>query len=214
VNRLDLSADDVLTTTRAVRRRLDLERPVEREVIEQCIDIALQAPTGSNRQEWNWVVVTDAAKRRKLADLYGERFDQFVQTVSVPYDADDIRSLRNPKIFESALYLREHLHEVPVHVIPCATGRPPTVALAPQAGWWGSIMPAVWSFMLALRSRGLGSSLTTLHLLKEDEAADLLGIPAGEVTQVGLIPVAYTIGTEFRPASRRPCADVVHWDSW
>lgn len=217
VSRLHLSADELLSTTRAVRKRLDLSRPVEREVITECIDLALQAPTGSNMQNWHWVVVTDPERRAALAEIYGRAFDPYIELMSSlkPWAGGDPRAERADAVSGSARHLREHLHEVPVLVVPCAWGRlAPDAPVADQAGFWGSVCPAVWSFMLALRERGLGSAWTTLHLHGEAEAAEVLGIPHERVTQVGLLPVAYTLGTDFRRASRLPAAEVTHWDQW
>jgi nitroreductase len=215
MTRLDLSPDELLSTTRAVRKRLDLERPVEREVIEECMQLALQAPTGSNRQGWQFVFVTDPAKKKALAEMYAAGFDPYVNMQGPRYDEGDIRAERSEFVRGSATYLRDHFHEVPVLLIPCIEGRldvgTPTFG---QASVWGSLLPAVWSFMLAARSRGLGTAWTTLHLPKEKEAAELLGIPYERYTQAGLMPVAYTKGTDFKPAPRLPLETVVHWESW
>jgi nitroreductase len=217
VQHLHLSADELLTTTRSVRKRLDLEQPVDRDLILECIDMALQAPTGSNMQNWHWIVVTDDDTKARLAELYGAAFDPYIEAMtSAPQrPAGDPRGDRAEAVSASAAYLRAHLQEVPALVIPCAWGRlPDNATVEMQAGFWGSILPAVWSFMLALRERSLGSAWTTLHLRYEREAADLLGIPFDKVTQVGLFPVAYTIGTDFKPARRLPADQVVHWDRW
>jgi nitroreductase len=215
---LNLSADEVLTTTRAVRKRLDFDRPVEPEIIHECLDIGVQAPTGSNSQTYHWVVVTDPEVKEPIADAYRNNFYAFYGGEAgrtSPYPADDPRTGRLGAVVDSATYLAERLHEVPVWVIPCMEGRmgegTPSFV---QASLWGSIMPAVWSFMLAARERALGTVWTTLHLPQEKEAADLLGIPFDSVTQVGLIPVAYTKGTEFKPASRVSAADRTHWGQW
>lgn len=213
--RLDLTPDELLTTTRSVRKRLDLERPLEREVVEECLELAVQAPTGSNRQAWHWVVVDDPGLRRAIADLYGPNWDAYAGAPAPAYREGDPRGERIGAVRSSAQYLREHLHEVPVHVIPCHWGRLPDGATTEmQAGFWGSILPAVWSFMLALRSRGLGSAWTTLHLGSEREVAELLGIPYDRCTQAGLVPVAYTVGTDFKAAVRQPAAEVTHWNRW
>lgn len=212
---LDLSPDELLTTTRAVRKRLDFDRPVEREIVEECLRIALQAPTGSNRQGWHWIVVDDPGKRKALADLYGRNFDAYAAMPRPDYAEGDTRGERADAVKSSAVYLRERLHEVPVHVIPCMYGRLPDNAPSwMHAGTWGSLLPAVWSFMLAARARGLGTCLTTLHLPSEEEAAEILGIPFATVTQAALIPVAYTLGTDFKPATRQPLDTVLHWNQW
>ena len=204
--------DELLATTRAVRKRLDLTRPVQREVIEQCLELAIQAPTGSNSQTWRWVVVDDADKRKGLADLYRRSADAYLSQAGA--QAEKRGDEQTQRVFGSAVYLAEHLHEVPVHVIPCVEGRPPAdTPAAMVAGLYGSIFPAVWSFQLALRARGLGSTLTTLHLPFEREAADLLGLP-DNVMQVALLPVAYTRGTDFKRAERPPVSTITHWNGW
>lgn len=215
---LNLTADEVLTTTRSVRKRLDLERPVEREVVEECLELALQAPTGSNTQGWQWMFVTDPDKKKVIADYYGANYDVYTNRAEQPtYGDDDPRTAQRPKIMDSSMYLREHFHEVPIMLIPCISGGARLDKGTPtfgQASAWGSILPAVWSFMMALRSRGLGSAWTTLHLPNEREVADLLGIPFDTVTQAGLFPIAYTKGTDFKLAKRLPAAELSHWDTW
>jgi nitroreductase len=214
---LELTPDELLSTTRSVRKRLDLERPVERSVVEECIQLALQAPTGSNSQGWHWVVVEDPAKKAALAEMYARHFDPYIAMGDELqlYSPDDTRAERKEAVSSSARYLRDHFAEVPVLLIPCISGRLPEVSdTFSQASFWGSLLPAVWSFMLAARSRGLGSAWTTLHLPSEREAADLLGIPYERVTQAGLFPLAYTVGTEFKAAPRLPLDDVLHWDTW
>lgn len=204
--------DELLATTRAVRKRLDLERPVPRDVIEACLELAVQAPTGSNSQSWRWIVVDDPDKRRALADIYRKGADAYLTQAGA--EAEKRGDAQTQRVFSSAVYLAEHLHEVPVHLIPCVEGRPPADAPpAMLAGLYGSIFPAVWSFQLALRARGLGSALTTLHLLHEQEAAELLGVP-DNVMQVALLPVAYTRGTEFKRAERPPISTITHWNGW
>ena len=210
----DLSVTDaLLSTTRAVRKRLDLSREVPAEVIRECLELALQAPSGSNRQGWRWVVVREAETRRALADIYRAGAGSYLEDSHARAVAEG--RAQDGRVYDSARYLADHLAEVPVHVIPCIdishlAAEPPRHA---WAGLMGSIMPAVWSFQLALRARGLGTVLTTLHLSRAAEAAALLGIP-DEVMQVGLLPVAYTVGTEFKPARRRPLEEVLHWERW
>ncbi|MDZ7378332.1 MAG: nitroreductase family protein [candidate division KSB1 bacterium] len=213
---LDLSTvDHLLTTTRSVRKRLDLARPVPLDVVERCIEIAIQAPTGSNAQNWHFVVVTDAEKRKRLAELYRQAFSQYRQmNVNAPQLREgDPRREQTLRIVESASYLAEHLHEVPVHIVPCVEGRVENGPVVMQASLYGSILPAVWSLMLALRSRGLGSAWTTLHLMYERDAATVLGIPE-HVTQVALLPVAYFTGEDFKPAKRLPVRSFISLNSW
>jgi nitroreductase len=205
------TVDRLLSTTRAVRRRLDLARPVPRDVVLECLRLAQQAPSGTNRQGWRFVVVTDAARRARLAELYRRAFTPYLEARRAETRPGDTRRER---LLASASYLAEHLGEVPVHVVPCIRARLPEKASnGAAAGIYGSIYPAVWSFQLALRSRGLGSVLTTLHLAYEREAAELLGIP-DSVSQVGLIPVAYTTGGSFKPGPRASFEDFVCWESW
>ena len=212
---LGLSADEVLTTTRAVRKRLNFERPVEREVIMECLEIALQAPTGSNRQGWQWVFVTDPDKKKALRDIYAERFAAYRNMPRPTYDDGDVRGERADKVVDSAQYLADHFHEAPVLLIPCLEGRPAD-GVAGSAGYWGSLLPAVWSFMLALRERGIGTAWTTLHLPNggDEQAAEILGIPHEKYSQAGLFPIAYTQGTDFKLAKRLPAEEVSHWDEW
>jgi nitroreductase len=202
---LDLTPDQLLSTTRTVRRRLDLNRPVERKLLEECLDLALQAPTGGNLQGWHFVLVTDPEPKRAISDLYRKSKAQ-----NDPQSTPD----EHQKIMDSSAYLAEHLHEVPVLVVPCVEGRVENASLLVQAVTWGSILPATWSFMLAARARGLGTAWTSLHLEYEREAAEVLGIPFERVMQVALIPVAHTIGTDFKSGNRIPTDERVHWDSW
>ena len=205
------NADLLLSTTRAVRKRLDLDRPVPREVILECIRLAVQAPTASNSQTWRWVVVTDAAKRAALADLYGATARPYLEAGARGEMSPDRQTIR---VYESALYLLDVLARVPVHVIPCIEGRVGGPENMSGASFYGSIMQAVWSFTLGLRARGLGTVWTTLHLQREEEAAELLGIPYDSVSQVALLPVAYTLGTDFKPARRAPVEEITYWDTW
>jgi nitroreductase len=205
---LDLTADELLATTRAVRKRLDLTRPVEPELLEECVRLAIQAPTSTNTQNWHFVVVTDEARRAALAELYLRSWIPYNGGKS-PHEAPD-----DPGADSTSRYLAAHLHEVPAHVIACIEGRPEGLAPPDLAWFYGSIIQAGWSFQLAARARGLGSVWTTHHLDYEREAADVLGIPFDEITQVALIPVAYTIGTDFKPAPRKPLSTVLHWQTW
>lgn len=212
---LDLTPDQLLSTTRAVRKRLDFSRPVEPEVLRECIELATQAPTGSNSQQWHFVVVTDAEKRKALADLYRKSWAAAYGSRAAGNTQQDSEQARiMERVRSSSAYLAEHYHEVPVHVIPCIRGRVDGATSHKQAGVWGSILPAVWNFMLAARARGLGTVWTTLHLAYEKEAAEVLGIPYDKITQAALIPVAYTLGTDFKPGPRKPLDDILHWNEW
>jgi nitroreductase len=243
-----LTPDELLTTTRSVRRRLDFERPVELDLIRECLSLAVQAPTGGNAQGWHFVVITEPAKKQALGDLYRRAWAIYLQLpqnqpARLPADPDARATLM--RVRDSADYLAEHLHQAPVLVLPCVRGRveqaPQThaplpqhpgapapavrrggegytswagVAVFAQASLYGSILPAAWSFMLAARSRGLAACWTTVHLMFEAEAAQLLGIPYDKVTQAALIPVAYPRGAAFKPAARKPLDDVLHLEAW
>jgi len=210
-----LEPDELLTTTRAVRKRLDLTRPVELDLLEECLQIAQQAPTQSNMQNWRFLVVTDPQVRAGLGELFRRGLEEYLKlpfAVSEP-TGDPRVDATNERILDSLGYLVEHLHEVPVHVIPCI-GRQPIQGNPFDSAWWGSIAPAAWSFMLAARARGLGSVWTSLHLFFEEEAAELLGIPYGDVMQAALIPVAHTIGNDFKPGMRNPIESFVAWNRW
>ena len=211
---LNLSLDELLTTTRSVRTRLAFEKPVSRELLLECLELALQAPTGSNAQGWQFVFVDDPEKKKALADIYRTAATPYLELPKPEYG--DSRDERTPLVVDSAKYLNENLHEAPVLMIPCLEGRPDGAPAGKSASFWGSLLPAVWSFMLALRSRGLGSAWTTLHLLGDGEkqAAEILGIPFDEYSQGGLFPIAYTKGTDFRPAKRLPAEQLTHWNTW
>ena len=214
--KLDLTIDEVLSTTRSVRKRLDFDRPVEREIVEECLNLALQAPTGGNNQGWHWIVVEDAAKRKALADIYKANFKIYASMPGRKFTEGDPRVEQMPKVRDSAMYLADEFYRAQMMLIPCIEGRLENIDAAMGAGAWGSLLPGVWSFMLALRSRGMGSAWTTIHLILEGEkkAAEILGIPYDKITQGGLFPIAYTIGTDFKPAKRLPLEKVLHWDKW
>jgi nitroreductase len=215
---LPLDPDELLSTTRSVRKRLDFTRPVEPELLRECVEIATQAPTGGNNQGWHFVIVTDEDKRRQLAEWYAAAFaimygNPDAVLANLPQD-DTAYVATTKKVISSAQYLADHMAEVPVHVIPCIEGRTDGFPPAWQAAIWGSLIPAAWSFMLAARARGLGTCYTTLHLTQEKEAAELLGIP-DHVMQGALIPVAHTLGgTDFKPGARRDLDRIIHTDGW
>jgi len=212
------SVDHVLTTTRTVRKRLDPAVPVDLDDIRESLRIAAQAPTGGNAQGWRWLVVTDAGKRRAIADIYAKGARPYLEANAALVPDGNAQQRR---VVDSAMHLLDIMADIPVHIIPCILGRLDTAAAeghAPMSnalasGFYGSAWPAVWSLMLALRARGYGSALTTLHLIHEQEAAELLGIP-DTVTQVGLLPVARYTGDGFKPAKRRPVEEITYWNGW
>ena len=211
---MDLAAcDRLLTSTRSVRKRLDYSRPIADSLIQECIDIAIQAPSGSNQQGWSFLVVKDAAKKKALADLYRKGFEIYAQLPRPERDAEDLRSKQMGRVVDSAMYLAQTMEQAPVFLIPCIEGRFEDQPQFAQASMYGSILPAVWSFMLAARARGLGSAWTTIHLMFEAEAAAILGIPK-TVTQTALLPVAYFKGEDFKPAKRIPAREITYWDTW
>lgn len=215
---LPLDPDELLSTTRSVRKRLDFSRPVEPGLLRECIDLATQAPTGGNNQGWHFVVVTDEAKRRQLAEWYAAAFAVMYgnpDAVLENLPQDDTAFVETTrKVISSAQYLADHLAEVPVHVIPCIEGRTEGFPVAWQAAIWGSLIPAIWSFQLAARARGLGTCYTTLHLTEEKAAAEMLGIP-DHIMQGALIPVAHTLGgTDFKPGARRDLDRIIHTNTW
>lgn len=201
--------DALLSTTRAVRKRLDFDREVPDNVLLECLQLAVQAPTGSNQQGWRWMVIRDPEKKEALAELYRVGGGQYLADAAKAADSET----QTGRVIDSANFLAQNLGRVPVMVIPMIIGRLPDNSAGSAAGLMGSIMPAMWSFQLALRSRGLGSCLTTLHLSKEREAAELLGIP-DHMTQAGLLPVAYTKGTDFKPAKRPPVEEITYLDTY
>ncbi len=214
---MDLNtADKLLTTTRSVRKRLDLSRTVELDIIEECLQIAIQAPTGGNSQGWHFVVVTAAAKRARIGELYRESFTIYARSEREKHatrgQGEQVEQQRL-RVVKSAMHLANHMGDVPLMIIPCIHGRAEKMSPMVQAGLYGSILPATWSLMLALRARGLGTAWTTLHLRYEKEIAALLGIP-DDVTQAALLPVAYYTGHDFRPAKRIPARELTSWDTW
>lgn len=216
---LNLPVDEVLTTTRAVRKRLDLERPVDRAVIEECLELALQAPTGSNQQRWRWIVLDDPETIGQASEIYRAAMAQYSADIAAGREHYERQTVRAEQMSESVAYLRDNMHRVPALLIPVLADRfgvlrSNQAQTFHHASQWGSIVPAVWSFMLALRNRGMGSAWTTIHLHREQEMADLLGIPYDTHIQAGLFPVAYTIGTTFRPAPRHPAHEVTAYNRW
>ena len=209
-----MTPDELLTTTRSVRRRLDLTRAVPRDLILECLDVAVQAPTGSNRQQWQWLVITEPAAKRFIGERYRESWYAYAAAGRPEYPQGDPRREQTPRVVRSARYLADHMDEVPTMVIPCIAGRVDGQDNLAIAGLYGSIVPAMWSFMLAARLRGLGSAYTTLHLKYEREVAEQLGLPYAEYTQAALLPVAYYTGDTFQPAERLPLESIVHWERW
>jgi nitroreductase len=209
-----LSPDELLTTTRAVRRRLDLTRPVPLALVRECLEVALQAPTGGNRQQWHWVVVTDPDLRRGVGEYYRRSFAAYLDVArrAAAAYADPGRRAVQERFVDSGAYLGDHMGDVPVLVLACLEVGD-ALPDGNQAGLWGSRLPAAWSYQLAARARGLGTAWTTRHLVYEQEVADLLGIPP-HVRQGVLLPTTYYTGETFRPAPREPLSRVLHLDRW
>ncbi len=201
LDEIDLaSVDRVLRTTRSVRRRLDFERPIEPELILECIEIATQAPTGINAENWRFLVVTSPGKKAELAELYRRAYSTLSEARGIP-------------LKPAQRALADRLHEMPALILVCAEGRPPAGSAAMQVGFYGSILPAAWSLMLALRARGVGSTWTSLLIFHEEEVARILDIPEG-VSQTVMLPVGYMRGAVLKPAARKPAAEVTYWDRW
>ena len=211
---LELTNDELLTTTRSVRKRLDFDRPVSRDVIRECLEIAFQAPNGSNLNTWRWVVVDDPALVAGAAEIYNGGLEDFIATLG-DATGENYMGASIPgadRISASVEHLRRNFHRCPAVLVPLMAGRCEGMNAFYQASQWGSIVQAVWSFFLALRARGLGSAWVTGHLWREKQLAELLGIPGDRYTQVGLFPIAYTLGTGFKPAYRKPVDEVVGWN--
>jgi nitroreductase len=208
------TVDKLLTTTRTVRKRLDFERPVPPEIIMECLNLAIQAPTGGNSQGWRFLVVTDSEKKARIGELYAKSFFIYAKEQQAnPPAPGEARAGRLGRVASSATYLARNMHRAPALVIPCINGRVENAGQMNQAGLYGSILPAAWSFMLALRARGLGAAWTTLHLRYADQIAELLGIP-DDITQAALLPVAYFKGEDFKPAKRVPAEEITWWNQW
>ena len=215
---LNLSAEEVLTTTRAVRKRLDFDRPVPAELIRECVAVALQSPSGSNIITMHFVVITDVAKRKAVGEIYGQCFARYKSADFYAGKVDKGTpecNAQQQRVASSADYLGDHMGDAPALVIPCVPGRPlDKGGVIASASSLGNVLPAMWSFMLAARNRGLGTAWTTLHLMKEREVAEVVGIPFEQATQVCLSPLAYTKGTDFKPAVRPDPASFLHWNGW
>ena len=211
---LPLTPDELLTTTRSVRKRLDLTRDVPIDLVRECLEVALQAPSGSNKQGWHWMVITDENSRLMIGNYYRQAVASYLKSsgsAATLFADDQERNAVQRRVGDSVAYLGEHMGEVPVLVIPCV--RAPRLSAGSQAGLWGSLLPAAWSYMLAARARGLGTAWTTLHLRYETEISEFLGIPT-DIRQGALIPTAYYTGDTFRSAPRQPLDDVLHINSW
>jgi nitroreductase len=217
------SVDHVLNTTRSVRLRLDLERELPRKTIEECLEIALQAPTGANTQTWRFMVVTDPAKKAGIADCYRKGADEYMQgntamtrtgvSATREYDESDMRHGQKDDVISSSVHLLENMQSVPAMIIPCIESRFENENVFTQASMYGSILPATWSLMLALRARRIASAWTSLHLVYEKEVREILGIP-DDITQAALLPIAWLKGGELHKAKRLPLAEVAYWDTW
>ena len=215
--KLNLSVDEVLATTRAVRKRLDFDRPVEFSVIRECLDLAVQSPTGSMGQFWHFMLVDDPRQRTALGALYQRGWANYVdQPYSIfnLHQGNDEMTSAITRAGDSATFLGEHMGRAPWLLIPVLSGRYEGASADMIAGLYGSILPAVWSFMLAARERALGTCWTTIHLMYEQAAAEILGIPFKDFTQVAMIPIDYKKGTEFKAAPRKDLDQFIHHNHW
>jgi nitroreductase len=215
---LPLTTDELLSTTRAVRKRLDFERPVPDDVVRECVDLAMQSPSGSNNMTMQFVVVRDAAKRAALGEIYRQCYGIYSQMDGVYIRSidkgEESANAQQQRSADSADFLGQHMGDAPVLVIPCTFGRIDNVPAMMGASIGANVMPAMWSFMLAARARGLGTCWTTVHLMMEQAAAEVLGIPFDQVQQICMSPLAYTKGTDFKPATRPDADTIIHWDGW
>jgi len=215
---LDMTPDQLLHTTRAVRKRLDFTKPVSDDVIRECVAAAMQAPSGSNNMTMRFVIVKDEAKRAAIGDIYRQCFDIY-KTLPGVYAGSiakgtDVEQAQQDRVVDSALYLADHMGEAPALVIACTAGRLDSVPSMMAVSSMGNVLPGMWNFMLAARARGLGTAWTTVGLMMEQAIADVVGIPFAEVQQACLTPLAYTIGTDFKPAMRPEPDTIIHWDTW
>ena len=216
---LDLGPDQLLSTTRAVRKRLDLDRPVEDDVIRECVAAAMQAPSGSNMMTMQFVIIRDPEVKQAVGEIYRQCYDIY-RTLDGIYigsidKGDEVLNAQQRRSAASADLLADRMGLAPALVIPCSVGgRADGMPAMMSASMYGNVMPATWSFMLAARARGLGTCWTSLHLMKEKEVADILGLPFESVQQVCLSPLAYTVGTDFKPAARPDPDTIIHWDRW
>ncbi len=203
---------EVARTTRSVRRRLDFERPVEPEILERCIEAAVQAPTGMNREAWRFLVLTEPEPKSRIAELYRESFEQVAVRLAERLPPE-LRDQQPPNERPTYVELADNLHRMPALILVCSEGRPEPDDTAMQVAFYGSVLPAAWTLMMALRASGLGATWTTLLVTEEPRVADALGIPE-DVTQTILLPVAYTKGAVLRPADRKGPGEVTYWNRW
>ena len=216
---LPLDADQLLTTTRAVRKRLDFSRPVEDSVIRECVEIAMQSPSGSNNMTMQFVVVRDEAKRKAIGEVYRQCYEIYKSLdgiyIGSTEKATEVENAQQSRSASSADFLGEHMGDAPALILACNVGSRVEGAPAMMAAsMMGNVLPAMWSFMLAARARGLGTAWTTVHLMMEQQVADIVGIPFETVQQACLSPLAYTLGTDFKPAARPDANSIIHWDTW
>lgn len=215
---LPLSAEELLMTTRGVRKRLDFSRPVERDVLRACVAAALQAPSGSNRWALQFVIVTDPERRAAIGEAYRSGYATYKSLDGVYIGSiekgDPARNEQQQRTANSADYLGEHFGEAPAIVAACSPGRADDGPSIRKTTLLGSVMPGMWSFMLAARLRGLGTCWTTVGLFEEARTAEAFGIDNEQVTIAAISPVAHTKGTEFKPALRPDPDEVIHWDKW
>lgn len=214
---LPLDPDQLLSTTRSVRKRLDFERPVDDDLVRECVAMSQQAPAGSNNPTVQFVVVRNPATRAAIGDIYRDCFAVYRESPSyagVVQKSTDAEQAQQVRVTDSAEYLAEHMGDAPALVLACNTPRIDGIQGMGAPSLYANVITAAWSLLLAARGRGLGTSWTTVHLMQEERAAEVLGIPFGQVQQVMLTPLAHTVGTDFKPAARPDPETIIHWDQW
>lgn len=200
--------DHALMTTRGVRQRLDFDRDVDDQIILDCIDVAEQAPTGGNNGSRRWMIIRDQDTKDRMAELYlSAGVDWVIETAKRLEGSGH----QNERLMTGARHLGENIARTPALVMPTILGRHDGSG---RPGLFDSVIQSAWSFMVALRARGLGTVWTTMYLNEAPAVAELLDLPE-HVTQICLFPVAYTIGTDFKPTSRRyPAREIAYFDRY
>lgn len=197
---IDIDAvDHYLSTARSVRRKIDFERPISRKDLEACVNVAVQAPTGIPGETWRFLIVDDGETKQRVAAVYRDVITELMTERGLPMK-------------QTQQALMDRLPEMPCMVFVCSLGQPmPTHA--GQVAFFGSVLPAAWSLMLAMRVRGIGATWTSVLSARCEQIAEILNIP-DDVTQTVMLPCGYTKDATLKPADRLSAADVTYWNSW